>query len=199
MPDLRLLDVVVALLQQLLDDVLDVLADVAGFGQRRGVGDGERHVEHARQRFGQQRLARAGRADQQDVGLATARCRRSSGATRCACSGCTPPPTASSWRAAGRSRTGRATSRISRGLGRCERAACAFSSSSSRMMSLHSSTHSSQMNTLGPAISLRTSCWLLPQKEQYRILLLSPERLSGRRSCCHGPCPEGRKTGSNRG
>src|SRR5436190_12830908 len=69
------------------------------------------------------------------------------------------------------------TSRISRGLGRCERAACAFSSSSSRMMSLHSSTHSSQMNTLGPAMSLRTSCWLLPQKEQYRILLLSPERL----------------------
>src|SRR5690606_28150785 len=68
------------------------------------------------------------------------------------------------------------TSRISRGLGRWLRAACAFSSSSSRMMSLHSSTHSSQMNTLGPAISLRTSCWLLPQKEQYRILPLSPER-----------------------
>src|SRR3546814_15169616 len=44
------------------------------------------------------------------------------------------------------------------------------------MMSLHSSTHSSQMNTLGPAISLRTSCWLFPQNEQYRILLLSPER-----------------------
>ncbi len=38
---------------------------------------------------------------------------------------------------------------------------------SSRMMSLHSSMHSSQMNTDGPAISLRTSCWLLPQKEQY--------------------------------
>src|SRR6185436_5839152 len=66
---------------------------------------------------------------------------------------------------------------ISFGLGRWLRAACAFSSSSSRMMSLHSSTHSSQMNTLGPAMSLRTSCWLLPQKEQYRILLLSPERL----------------------
>src|SRR5690606_12598078 len=44
------------------------------------------------------------------------------------------------------------------------------------MMSLHSSTHSSQMNTLGPAISLRTSCWLFPQNEQYRILLLSLER-----------------------
>ena len=37
---------------------------------------------------------------------------------------------------------------------------------SSRMMSLHSSMHSSQMNTDGPAISLRTSCWLLPQNEQ---------------------------------
>ncbi len=34
------------------------------------------------------------------------------------------------------------------------------------MMSLQSSTHSSQMNTDGPAISLRTSCWLLPQNEQ---------------------------------
>ena len=66
---LRLLDVVVALLQQLLDDVLDVLADVAGLGQRGGVGDGERHIQQARQRLGQQRLARAGRPDQQDVAL----------------------------------------------------------------------------------------------------------------------------------
>ena len=33
-------------------------------------------------------------------------------------------------------------------------------------ISMQSSTHSSQMNTVGPAISLRTSCWLLPQKEQ---------------------------------
>ena len=39
---------------------------------------------------------------------------------------------------------------------------------------MHSSTHSSQMNTVGPAISLRTSCWLLPQKEQYSVLLVSP-------------------------
>ena len=29
---------------------------------------------------------------------------------------------------------------------------------SSRMISMHNSTHSSQMNTVGPAISLRTSC-----------------------------------------
>src|SRR5688572_33046020 len=40
---------------------------------------------------------------------------------------------------------------------------------SSSMMSMHSSTHSSQMNTVGPAISFLTSCWLLPQKEQYNV------------------------------
>src|SRR5579872_6802987 len=44
---------------------------------------------------------------------------------------------------------------------------------SSRMMSMHSSTHSSQMNTVGPAISFRTSCWLLPQNEQYSVFFES--------------------------
>src|SRR3954465_15578769 len=44
---------------------------------------------------------------------------------------------------------------------------------SSRMMSMQSSTHSSQMKTVGPAISLRTSCWLLPQNEQYSVFLES--------------------------
>jgi len=29
------------------------------------------------------------------------------------------------------------------------------------------------MNTVGPAISLRTSCWLFPQKEQYSVFLVS--------------------------
>ena len=38
---------------------------------------------------------------------------------------------------------------------------------------MQSSTHSSQMNTVGPAMSLRTSCWLLPQKEQYRVFFES--------------------------
>ncbi len=66
---LRLLDVVVALLKELLDDVLDVLTHVARFGQRGGVRDGERHVEETRERLGQQRLAAARGADQQDVGL----------------------------------------------------------------------------------------------------------------------------------
>ena len=66
---LGLLDVVVGGLDQLEQDVLDVLAHVAGLGERGGVGDGEGHVEHAGQRLGQQRLAAAGRAEQQDVRL----------------------------------------------------------------------------------------------------------------------------------
>src|ERR1700674_1200910 len=45
---------------------------------------------------------------------------------------------------------------------------------SSRMMSMHNSTHSSQMKTVGPAISLRTSCWLLPQNEQKSVFLEPP-------------------------
>src|ERR1041385_9169235 len=59
--------------------------------------------------------------------------------------------------------------RISRGVGRSDFWPLLPLSEavSSRMMSLHSSMHSSQMNTEGPAMSLRTSCWLLPQKEQY--------------------------------
>src|SRR4029453_11603355 len=39
----------------------------------------------------------------------------------------------------------------------------------SAMMSLQTSTHSSQMNTVGPAMSLRTSFWSLLQNEQRRI------------------------------
>ncbi len=66
---LRPLDIIVRGLEQLEDDVLDVFADIAGFGQRRCIRHGERHIENARQRLRQQRLARAGRTDQQDVGL----------------------------------------------------------------------------------------------------------------------------------
>src|SRR6202040_3862577 len=44
---------------------------------------------------------------------------------------------------------------------------------SSPMMSMHSSTHSSQMNTVEPAMSLRTSCWLLPQNVQWSVFLES--------------------------
>jgi hypothetical protein len=62
-------DVEVGRLDEAQQDVLDVLADVAGLGQRRRVGDAERHVEDARERLREQRLAGARRADEQDVRL----------------------------------------------------------------------------------------------------------------------------------
>ena len=69
MPLLALLDVAAGRLQELQDDVLDVLADVAGLGQRRRVDDGEGHREQLGERLREQRLAGAGRADEQDVRL----------------------------------------------------------------------------------------------------------------------------------
>src|SRR5947209_11479271 len=63
------LDIVIGRLQQLEDDVLDVLTDIAGFGESGRVSHGEGHVEDARQRLRQQRLAGTGGTDQQDVGL----------------------------------------------------------------------------------------------------------------------------------
>ena len=67
---LGLLDIVIALLQQLLNDVLDVLTHVTGFGQGGGVSNSKGHIQQASQGFGQQRLTGTGRADQQDVALA---------------------------------------------------------------------------------------------------------------------------------
>ena len=98
---LRLLDIVVALLQQLLDDVLDILAHVAGFGQRGGIGDRERHVEQARQRLAPAASCRSRSGRSAGCCSSPARprpcCARRR--TRAACSGCRPPPTAPSWRA----------------------------------------------------------------------------------------------------
>src|SRR5262249_27098337 len=45
---------------------------------------------------------------------------------------------------------------------------------SSPMMSMHNSTHSSQINTVGPAMSLRPSCWPLPKKSDRAFLWISP-------------------------
>src|SRR5262249_43229245 len=55
--------------EQVLDDVLDVLADVPGLGQRGRVGDGERNVQEASERLREQGLARPGGADEQNVAL----------------------------------------------------------------------------------------------------------------------------------
>ena len=122
MPRLGPLDVEVGRLDELEQDVLDVLADVAGLGQRRGVGDGEGHVQDAGERLGQQRLAAARRPEQQDVRLLQldlAVGRRSS--PGCACSGCRPPRRGCSWPRPGRSRSRSGWSSISRGLGSVSR------------------------------------------------------------------------------
>src|SRR6185312_2883002 len=66
---LALLDVAARGLQELQDDVLDVFADVARFGQRRRVDDREGHREELGERLREQRLAGARRADQQDIRL----------------------------------------------------------------------------------------------------------------------------------
>ena len=66
-PGLGLLDVEVGL-DQLEEDVLDVLADVAGLRERGRVGDRERDVEDPRERLREERLAAAGRAEE-DVRL----------------------------------------------------------------------------------------------------------------------------------
>ena len=66
---LGLVHLVVALLKQLLDDVFHVLADVAGFGEGRGVRHHEGHVEETGQGLGQQGLAGTGGTDQEDVAL----------------------------------------------------------------------------------------------------------------------------------
>src|SRR5579864_2836058 len=66
---LGLLLVVARRLVELEDDVLDVLANVARLGQGGRVGDGEGHRQQPRQGLRQESLARAGGADEQDVGL----------------------------------------------------------------------------------------------------------------------------------
>src|SRR5277367_2107037 len=63
------LDVVVGGLDQFEQNVFDVLTDVAGLGQRGGVRDRERDVEHLGEGLGQVGLAAASGAQHQDVGL----------------------------------------------------------------------------------------------------------------------------------
>ena len=67
MPCLAALHVPIGILQKAQNDVLNVFADIAGFGQRGRVDDGERHIQNPRQCLGQQRFAGSGRPDQQDV------------------------------------------------------------------------------------------------------------------------------------
>ena len=68
-PGLGLLDVEVGRLDELEEDVLDVLADVAGLGERGRVRDREGDVEDARERLREERLPASGRAEEEDVRL----------------------------------------------------------------------------------------------------------------------------------
>ena len=159
-----LLGIVAGVAVQRLDDAVDVLADVAGLGQRGRVRHRERDVELLGQRLHQQRLAAAGRPDAAGCCPSGSRRRRPCRAGRCACSGCRRRPTAPSWRGPGRRRSGSARPRSRAAAGYFGRSAA----SSLAMMSLQSATHSSQMNTRGPEISLRTSRRRFPQKEQWK-------------------------------
>src|SRR5687768_10167496 len=66
---------------------------------------------------------------------------------------------------------------ISGGDGSAERTPRLSNRLSSAMMSLQTSTHSSQMKTVGPAMSLRTSFWSLLQNE-HRKTSFSPFALT---------------------
>src|SRR5690606_25588391 len=61
--------IVVGRLNQFEQDVLDVLAHVAGFSERRGVGDGKRNVKNPGQGLSKKRLAGTRRAEQYNVAL----------------------------------------------------------------------------------------------------------------------------------
>ena len=67
--DLRALNIAIGGIDKLEQDVLHILADVTGLGERGGVGDGKRHLEDARKRLGEQGLAGTGGTEQQNVGL----------------------------------------------------------------------------------------------------------------------------------
>ena len=63
------LNVAIGSVNELEQDILHVLAHIAGLGECGGIGDGKRHLEDARERLGQQRLTGTGGTEQQDVGL----------------------------------------------------------------------------------------------------------------------------------
>jgi len=66
---LRSLDVVIGVLQELHDDVFDVFTDITRLGQRRGISNGERHIDDFCQRLRQEGFSGPGRTEQKNVGL----------------------------------------------------------------------------------------------------------------------------------
>src|SRR4051812_22288015 len=76
---------------------------------------------------------------------------------------------------------------MSCGFGRFSRSSAAGVVSSSSMISLQRSMHSSQMYTPGPAISFLTCRWLLPQKLQRSCSL--PSDALATTTPCSGSLP----------
>ena len=66
---LGFLDVVVRGLDEAEEDVLDVIADVAGLCEGSGIGNRKRHIEVAGEGLGKEGLAAAGRPEEDDVGF----------------------------------------------------------------------------------------------------------------------------------
>src|SRR6059058_4658554 len=78
-------------------------------------------------------------------------------------------------------------SRISAGLGSSSSLSSDGSASSSSMISLQRSMHSSQMYTPGPAMSFLTCFWLFPQNEHFSRSPPSPMRATQLLPCLGPP------------
>ena len=65
----RFVDIIVGSLDQAQENVFDVFADIAGFGQGRCIGNRKRNVQETRERLGKERLAAACRPEHDDIGL----------------------------------------------------------------------------------------------------------------------------------
>ena len=67
--NLRALNVAIGSVDELEQDVLHILAHVAGLSKRGSISNGKRHLEDARERLGEQGLTGTGGTKQQNVGL----------------------------------------------------------------------------------------------------------------------------------
>ena len=67
--DMGGIDIEVGGMQELQEKILDIFADVTGFGQCCGIADRKWHLQELGQSPGHQRLATPGRADHQNVRL----------------------------------------------------------------------------------------------------------------------------------
>ena len=68
-PSLGGFDIEVGCMEEFQEEVLDIFADVTGFGQCGRIADSKRNVEHLGQRSGDERFAATCGPNEQDVGL----------------------------------------------------------------------------------------------------------------------------------